>query len=551
MTVTYNSDVNTAGFTTFIQLFFRWKGSLWKAVYKELFLWLFFYALLGLAYRFVMSESQKRIFESVCVFFARYVDYIPLTFMLGFFVSLVVDRWMNMAANLGFVDLTAMHVCTYISAIDERGIMLRRTILRYILFFQVLAYRTMSEVILNRFPTLESFVAAGYITTEELQIFTDIEKNKSPVTQLWVPLKWAFDLVKTARNENRITDHGVQDLYKRFVEFRGNLGTLLGYDWIPIPLLYTQVVCLTVRLYFIIALLGRQDLDKAPDEKYVDDLKIYVPVMTIFQFVFYMGWMKVAEALLNPLGDDDDDFEVNFLLDRNLQVAMAMAGTTQYPILLGYDQHYCRPMMGSALQHAQQEGRLQKSSTTGSVIMLPREDTTTIDDDDDKHSFASLHSGVFDAVKRRLSVITGTVYPEDEEGVIRKRKTSATSSVNSSAQNTLHKKLSKPDPDAPLDIIARFQRDLENRPKSGSARTVTDLPVLTEEDEHSGSHKSLKEQPSASQDTVHSVQSCSMMLGSDSARSSFNPIRPFVPRALQRSTSQDKTKKEEPKEFVL
>lgn len=42
--------------------------------------------------------------------------------------------------------------------------------------------------------------------------------------------------------------------------------------------------------------------------------------MTVLQFVFYMGWMKVAEALLNPFGEDDDDFECNWLLDRNLTV---------------------------------------------------------------------------------------------------------------------------------------------------------------------------------------------------------------------------------------
>lgn len=42
--------------------------------------------------------------------------------------------------------------------------------------------------------------------------------------------------------------------------------------------------------------------------------------MSTIQFVFYVGWLKVAEALLNPMGDDDDDFEVNWLLDRNLQV---------------------------------------------------------------------------------------------------------------------------------------------------------------------------------------------------------------------------------------
>lgn len=42
--------------------------------------------------------------------------------------------------------------------------------------------------------------------------------------------------------------------------------------------------------------------------------------MTLVQFVFYVGWMKAAEVLLNPLGEDDDDFEGNFLIDKNLAV---------------------------------------------------------------------------------------------------------------------------------------------------------------------------------------------------------------------------------------
>ena len=33
----------------------------------------------------------------------------------------------------------------------------------------------------------------------------------------------------------------------------------------------------------------------------------------MLQFFFYMGWLKVAEQLINPFGNDDDDFDMNLV----------------------------------------------------------------------------------------------------------------------------------------------------------------------------------------------------------------------------------------------
>lgn len=42
--------------------------------------------------------------------------------------------------------------------------------------------------------------------------------------------------------------------------------------------------------------------------------------MTLVCFILFSFFPQVAEQLINPFGEDDDDFETNWLVDRNLQV---------------------------------------------------------------------------------------------------------------------------------------------------------------------------------------------------------------------------------------
>lgn len=93
---------------------------------------------------------------------------------------------------------------------------------------------------------------------------------------------------------------------------------LFHYDWISIPLVYTQVsdpspaamwdclpslspsvpmfptqvVTIAVYSFFAFCLIGRQFLEPLePGQE--GDLDMYIPLSTLLQFFFYAGWLKV------------------------------------------------------------------------------------------------------------------------------------------------------------------------------------------------------------------------------------------------------------------
>lgn len=97
---------------------------------------------------------------------------------------------------------------------------------------------------------------------------------------------------------------------------------LISYDTISVPLVYTQVVTLAVYSFFIASAISSQWYEnKTVDNDYANMVDLYFPIFATLQFFFYMGWLKVAESLINPFGEDDDDFEINWMIDRNLQVS--------------------------------------------------------------------------------------------------------------------------------------------------------------------------------------------------------------------------------------
>ncbi|XP_070847895.1 bestrophin-3-like [Chaetodon trifascialis] len=319
MTVTYSSKVANATFFSFHRLLLRWRGSIYKLLYREFILFALLYTVLSVVYRLVLSNHQKRLFEKLSMYCDKYAEQIPVTFVLGFYVTLVVNRWWNQFVNLPWPDRLMYLISSCVQGKDEYGRLLRRTLIRYVNLTSLLILRSVSTAVCKRFPTLDHVVEAGFMTPEERKVFENI---CSPHLKYWIPVVWFSNLVSKARQEGRIQDSiDMQNILNEMNLFRTWCATLFGYDWVGIPLVYTQVVTLAVYTFFFACLIGRQFLDPAQGY-HGHDLDLYVPVFTLLQFFFYSGWLKVAEQLINPFGEDDDDFEANWIIDRNLQVSL-------------------------------------------------------------------------------------------------------------------------------------------------------------------------------------------------------------------------------------
>uniref|UniRef100_A0A8C2U770 Bestrophin homolog n=1 Tax=Coturnix japonica TaxID=93934 RepID=A0A8C2U770_COTJA len=319
MTVTYTNRVADARLGTFSQLLLQWKGSIYKLLYSEFLIFISLYFAISLVYRLILSESQRLMFEKLALYCNSYAELIPVSFVLGFYVALVVSRWWAQYESIPWPDRIMNLVSCNVDGEDEYGRLLRRTLMRYSNLCSVLILRSVSTAVYKRFPSMEHVVRAGLMTPEEHKKF---ESLNSPHNKFWIPCVWFSNLAVKARNEGRIRDSVLlQGILNELNTLRSQCGRLYGYDWISIPLVYTQVVTMAVYSFFLACLIGRQFLD--PEKAYPGhELDLFVPVFTFLQFFFYAGWLKVAEQLINPFGEDDDDFETNRLIDRNLQVSL-------------------------------------------------------------------------------------------------------------------------------------------------------------------------------------------------------------------------------------
>lgn len=306
-----------------------YRGSVYKLTRFDLIIYLFLYAFIAIMYRFMLPLNARPYFESFVMYCKINYGMIPLTFVLAFYMNTVVQRWWETWKSIPWPDSLALKLNILFPnhpGREDECMKIKLTIMRYVNLSITETFRMISSPVKKRFPTYQHLVDAGLMTHSEMNVVEIAhEKSQFMNTFYWLPLNWAGHLLMKVEQEKMICRRYVADILGEINTIRGRNGDLLSYDWINVPIIYTQLVTIAVYSYFATSLFGRQTLDISEGRtilgyKNIGGIFNIVPLYLMLEFLFYVGWLKVAEVLINPYGEDDDDFETNYMIDRNLQI---------------------------------------------------------------------------------------------------------------------------------------------------------------------------------------------------------------------------------------
>ncbi|XP_047500711.1 bestrophin-2-like isoform X1 [Penaeus chinensis] len=349
MTVPYTHKIASQGFGSIFKVLLRWTGSVYKMVWQEVLVYLLLYYSISFIYRFALPETIMRWFERLVMHIAVFRNIIPVSFVLGFYVALVVDRWWGTYKSFPWPDTVAVLLATHLGGMDGRSKAQRSEIMRYVNLTIAITFSKVSPVVKKKFGCYQDFVDKEYMTEREKEIIERLDGNcGTHIT--YVPIMWACKVVDRARLEGNIRSNSAQKtVTDEILKVRGRCGSVMGWHDNNIPLVYTQVVTIAVYSFFFFSLIGEQYID--PKQGYNGySIDLYFPVSGLLQLVFYMGWLKVAEALLNPFGDDDHDFELDALLVRHWRMSRLLSQPAEFdlpPLTRGDDADVAKDEFGS------------------------------------------------------------------------------------------------------------------------------------------------------------------------------------------------------------
>jgi len=114
----------------------------------------------------------RRQFDTVATYCFSFSKLVPVSFVLGFYVTQVWLRFVMFLSRMPWPTNMAVYVASYIHGNDDRGRLLRRTIIRHLCLALIVTMTAVSSQVKKRFPSLDHLREAGLSTTIELSCQT-------------------------------------------------------------------------------------------------------------------------------------------------------------------------------------------------------------------------------------------------------------------------------------------------------------------------------------------------------------------------------------------
>ncbi|PAV80657.1 hypothetical protein WR25_12766 isoform A [Diploscapter pachys] len=253
----------------------------------------------------------------------------PVLIVLSFVTKIVLTRWQSVYLQLLWPENVALTLKYFINEHmpDSRPIL--TVAQRYFLLCAALVFRDVNVQIRDHyFPTYESFIEKGLLTKEEKDIMFSTQLKPS-ACRYWFPLLWIIQLVKKRYNAKRgllrtrkealILEKHYCELVNAINDYRAGISDIMSYDFIPIPLALTQLFTFFIYSTLFLGIFSFQsrvfDSMQAPDASLFTVLSIQFISAAMFN-LFFIGWLRIAHIILNPFGEDDDDFPMCELLEQ-------------------------------------------------------------------------------------------------------------------------------------------------------------------------------------------------------------------------------------------
>ena len=100
-------------------------------------------------------------FQSVAVYCFNFSNIIPVSVVLGFYVSIIFWRFWTQFSLIPWPTSTSVFIVAYFVGDDERGRLMRRAIIRYVCLLFVLTMMSICAPVRKRFPSLAHITEAG------------------------------------------------------------------------------------------------------------------------------------------------------------------------------------------------------------------------------------------------------------------------------------------------------------------------------------------------------------------------------------------------------